>query len=92
MMKVKLTPQYNPNQVIKYTFGADSFAAEMDGISDTFNFIGVSELSPRQIKTTLPINPVVQIDRVNGELQLTLINYINDEATETERFPEYMEV
>ena len=92
MMKVKLTPQYNPNQVIKYTFGADSFVAEMDGISDTFNFIGVSELSPRQIKTTLPINPVVQIDRVNGELQLTLINYINDEATETERFPEYMEV
>ena len=92
MMKVKLTPQYNPNQVIKYTFGADSFVAEMDGISDTLNFIGVSELSPRQIKTTLPINPVVQIDRVNGELQLTLINYINDEATETERFPEYMEV
>ena len=91
-MRVKLTPQYNPNQVIKYTFGADSFVAEIGGISDTFNFIGVSELSPRQIKTTLPINPVVQIDRVNGELQLTLINYINDEATETERFPEYMEV
>ena len=92
MMKVKLTPQYNPNQVIKYTFGADSFVAEMGGISDTFDFSGVSELSPRQIKTTLPMNPVVQIERVNGELQLTLINYINDEATETERFPEYMEV
>jgi len=32
MMKVKLTPQYNPNQVIKYTFGADSFVAEIGGI------------------------------------------------------------
>ena len=91
-MKVKLTPQYNPNQVIKYTFGADSFVAEIGGITDTFNFIEVSELSPRQIKTTLPINPVVQIERVNGELQLTLINYINEEATETERFPEFEDV
>ena len=92
MMKVKLTPQYNPNQVIKYTFGADSFAAEMDGISDTFDFSKVNELNPRQIKTSLPVNPVVHVERVSGVLQLTLINYINEEATETERFPQFMEV
>ena len=92
MMLVKLTPQYNPFHTIKYTFGADSFTAEMDGITDTFDFSKVNELNPRQIKTTLLLNPVVQVKRVKGVLQLTLINYIDEAATETELFPEYMEV
>ena len=92
MMKVKLTPQHNPNQVIKYTFGADSFVAEIGGITDTFDFSKVNELNPRQIKTILPVNPVVHVERVNGELRLTLINYIDKTATETEKFPEYVEV
>ena len=91
-MLIKLTPQYNPEHEIKYTFGQDSFVAEMDGVTDTFDFSRVSELDPRQIKTILPLNPVVQVDRVNGELRLTLINYIDKTATETEKFPEYVEV
>lgn len=91
-MLIKLTPQYNPEHEIKYTFGQDLFVAEMDGVTDTFDFSRVSELDPRQIKTILPLNPVVQVDRVNGELRLTLINYIDEKATETEKFPEYMEV
>ena len=91
-MLIKLTPQYNPEHEIKYTFGQDLFVAEMDGVTDTFDFSKVSELDPRQIKTILPLNPVVQVDRLNGELRLTLINYIDETATETEKFPEYMEV
>ena len=91
-MLIKLTPQYNPEHEIKYTFGQDSFVVEMDGVTDTFDFSRVSELDPRQIKTILPLNPVVQVDRVNGELRLTLINYIDKTATETEKFPEYVEV
>ena len=91
-MLIKLTPQYNPEHEIKYTFGQDLFVAEMDGVTDTFDFSRVSELDPRQIKTILPLNPVVQVDRVNGELRLTLINYIDKTATETEKFPEYVEV
>ena len=91
-MLVQLTPQYNPAHSIKYTFGQDAFVAEMDGVTDTFDFSKVSEVDPRQIKTSLPINPVVQVDRVNGELRLTLINYIDKTATETEKFPEYVEV
>ena len=92
MMKVKLTPQYNPNHNIVYTFGEDSFIAEMDGVTDTFDFSKVNELNPRQIKTILPINPVVLVDRIGGDLHLVLINYISDDATEMEKFPEYMEV
>ena len=91
-MLIKLTPQYNPEHEIKYTFGQDLFVAEMDGVTDTFDFSRVSELDPRQIKTILPLNPVVQVVRVNGELRLTLINYIAKTATETEKFPEYVEV
>ena len=91
-MLIKLTPQYNPEHEIKYTFGQDSFVVEMDGVTDTFDFSKVSEVDPRQIKTSLPINPVVHVERLSGVLQLTLINYINEEATETERFPQFMEV
>ena len=91
-MRVKLTPQYNPEKSIAYTFGSDSFIAEMDGVTDTFDFSKVSELDPRHIKTSLPVNPVVRVERVGGVLQLTLINYIDEEATEAEKFPEYMEV
>ena len=91
-MRVKLTPQYNPGKAIAYTFGVDSFVAEMDGVTDTFDFSKVSEVDPRQIRTSLPINPVVHVERLSGVLQLTLINYINEEATETERCPQFMEV
>ena len=91
-MRVKLTPQYNPGKAIAYTFGVDSFVAEMDGVTDTFDFSKVSEVDPRQIKTSLPINPVVHVERLSGVLHLTLINYINEEATETEQFPQFMEV
>ena len=91
-MRVKLTPQYNPGKAIAYTFGVDSFVVEMDGVTDTFDFSKVSEVDPRQIKTSLPINPVVHVERLSGVLQLTLINYINEEAMETERFPQFMEV
>lgn len=92
MMLVKLTPQHNPSHSIKYTFGVDSFTAEMDGVTDIFDFSKISEVNPSQIKTSLPINPVVEAGRVKGVLRLMLINYIDDSATEVERFPEYMEV
>ena len=92
MMKVKLTPQYNPNQVIKYTFGADSFVAEMDGVTDTFDFSKINELNPRQIKTTLPINPVVSVKRINGKLELVLLNFNSEDAAYLDKFPDYMEV
>ena len=91
-MRVKLTPQYNPSHKISYTFGNDSFVAEMDGKTDTFDFSKVSVLNTRQIKTSLPINPVVQVERVKGELFITLINYIGEDVTDKERFPQFLEV
>ena len=91
-MLVKLTPQYNPNSVITYTFDSNRITATMDGVTDSFDFSKMSKIDLRQIKTTLPLNPIVQAERVDGELYVTLINYIKKEATETELFPDFSEV
>ena len=91
-MKVKLTPQYNPTNTILYAFGQDSFEVELDGVSDSFDFSKVSVVSPHQINTVLPVNPVMNVERIDGELCLTLLHYIGEEATETERFPYFQEV
>ena len=91
-MLVKLTPQYNPNSVITYTVDSNRITATMDGVTDSFDFSKMSKIDLRQIKTTLPLNPIVQAERVDGELYVTLINYIKKEATETELFPDFSEV
>ena len=91
-MLVKLTPQYNPNSVITYTFDSNRITATMDGVTDSFDFSKMSKIDLRQIKTTLPLNPIVQAERVDGELYVTLINYIKKEATETELFLDFSEV
>ena len=91
-MKVKLTPQYNPTNTILYVFGQDSFEVKLNGVSDSFDFSKVSAVSPHQIKTVLPVNPVMSVERIDGELYLTLLHYIGEEATETERFPHFQEV
>lgn len=91
-MFVKLTPQYNPNSVIAYVFDGNRITATMDGVTDSFDFSKMSKIDLHQIKTTLPLNPIAQAERVDGELYVTLINYIKKEATETELFPEFLEV
>lgn len=91
-MRVKLTPQYNPTDTISYIFGEDSFVVSLNGVSDSFDFSKVAVITPRQIKTTLPVNPVMNIERVDGELYLTLLHYIGEEASDVERFPYFQEV
>lgn len=91
-MFIKLTPQYNPDRVITYTFENEAITATVDGVTDSFDFSKMSKIDPRLIKTALPFNPIVHAERVGGELYVTLINYINKQATEMELFPEFMEV
>ena len=91
-MRVKLTPQYNPTSTLSYVFGQDSFVAELDGVSDSFDFSNVDFVSSHQIRTILSVNPIINVERIDGELYLTLLHYIGEEASEEERFPYFQEV
>jgi len=90
-MFVKLTPQINSTNQIAYEYGQDSLVVTLDGAVDSFDFSSVRELRPEQIKTSLPINPIVALERVEGVLYLTLLNFVEG-AVEYDRFPQFLEV
>ena len=58
---------------------------------DSFDFTGLpdGEADVSLIQTTLPVNPFVSAKRVNGVLELVLINYHGANASEAERFPQW---
>ncbi len=42
--------------------------------------------------TTLSFNPIQKVERKNGTVEVTAINYIGQNATDEERFPHFQEV
>ncbi|MEC1180359.1 hypothetical protein P9B03_17835 [Metasolibacillus meyeri] len=45
-----------------------------------------------EIETTLSINPFISIKRINDVLELEVINYIEANATEEEKYPKWEEI
>lgn len=90
-MRVYLSPQVAPGP-IAYTFGPDSVTATIDGASDTFNFGGLADGEGAVITTTLPVQPIVRAYRAGGVLHLVLLNRIDADASEAERWPTWQEV
>lgn len=62
--------------------------------TDTFDFSVFSdgEAIVDEIDTILLINPFISIKRVNGILEIELINFIRADATDGEKFPEWEEI
>lgn len=59
---------------------------------DTFDFSSMPDGIAQEINTILPFNPILRAERVDGVLSVELIKYVGPDATEQERFPEWMEV
>lgn len=57
---------------------------------DTFDFSSIPDGELTDIETTLPINPILKAERIDGVLSLILLNYIGADATEEEKFPEWV--
>ena len=96
MIKVYFSPQRADNQ-IEYSFCGEMVTARMDEIEDTFDFSNLpdGELDRRedtQIKTILPVNPVISAKRIDGLLYLELLNWIGKDAPYESRFPEWVEL
>lgn len=92
-MKILYSPSYKLGSKFTYQFSAETITATYEGASDTFNLSSFSEGNIFQgIKTTLPYDPISYIERKNGILEVQLVNFIDDEATHEEQYPEWIEV
>jgi hypothetical protein len=96
MIKVFFSPQRADNQ-IEYSFCGEMVTARIDEIEDTFDFSNLpdGELDRHedtQIKTILPVCPVISAKRINGILHLELLNWLGPDAPYESRFPEWVEL
>ena len=96
MIKVYFSPQRADNQ-IEYSFCGEMVTARIDEIEDTFDFSNLpdGELDRRedtQIKTILPVCPIISAKRMDGLLYLELLNWIGKDAPYESRFPEWVEL
>jgi hypothetical protein len=92
-MRVLYVPQVSFSSKIEYKFMNDSITATINVASDTFDFSSMPDGAEiTNITTTLSINPIVEVNRINGVLQVKLLNFITTEATEKEKYPDWIEV
>ena len=94
-MKIYKSPQVGTNDSrFEFSFSGEIITATFDGITDIFDFSGLpdGEVDFSKIETTLPYNPILIARRVDGILSVELLNFISEDASELERFPEWIEV
>ena len=99
-MKILYSPCIS-EEIIRYTFNGEKIIAEIDeeidefdftdmpdGILETFNFRTGESL----VETILEHNPILSAKREKGILYVELLNFITEDATKEEKFPNWIEV
>ena len=95
IMRIYKSPQVGADEKrFKFEFSGEVIVATFGGVSDTFDFTGFSdgEAHYSMIETILEYNPILKAIKVNGILSVELLNFISEDATEAEKFPEWIEV
>ena len=95
MMRILMHPQVMlEGKKFDFTFSGDTITATFDGETDTYDFSGLpdGEVDFSTVVTTLSYNPIVIARRVDGLLSVELLNFISEDASDAERFPEWIEV
>jgi len=93
-MRIYKSPQVRlDDKRIDYSTKGDKLIVTIEGVSDTFDFTNVvGVLNMVSVRTTLSFNPIQKVERKNGNIEVTTINYIGQNATDEERFPHFQEV
>ncbi len=95
-MIVNFSPQRS-DKTIEYEFEDETIKAILDGVMDIFDFSSLNEgdevalneeTGQLEIETTLPILPILNAKRENGQVIVTVLTYHGKDAPEEERFPE----
>lgn len=90
-MRILLSP-IRTNDTISYSFEGEIITAALNGQVDVFDFSAMTDGTSIEIVTDLPYSPIISAEKENGTLSIVLLNPISQEATEEEKFPEWMEV
>lgn len=64
----------------------------IETFTDIFDFTGLPDGIANGIETSLPVNPIISAERENGTLSVVVLNFIGEDATQEEKFPEWQEV
>ena len=93
-MRIYKSPQVRTDDKrIDYSAKGDKLTVTIEGVSDTFDFTNVvGVLNMVSVRTTLNFNPIQKVESKNGNIEVTTINYIGQNATDEERFPHFQEV
>ena len=99
-MIINFSPQRCDDK-LEYEFKGETIKATLNGIADTFDFSSLNEgdevarneeTGQLEIETILPMLPILDVKRINGQIIVTVIKYHGKDAPESERFPEPLEV
>ena len=94
-MRILMSPQVMlEDKKFDFAFSGDTITATFDGETDTYDFSGLpdGEVDFSMIETTLSHNPIIIARRVDGVLSVELLNFISEDASEFDKFPEWVEV
>ena len=94
-MRIMKSPQIRfDGKQFEFSFSGETITAIFDGATDTFDFSGFSdgEIDSSMVETILALNPLIDARREAGVLSVELMNFISEDATEAEKFPEWEEI
>lgn len=97
-MKILLSPQIRQDK-IRYRFKDDVVEATYKGVTDTFDFRGMTDgvlqffddEDNELIETRLEVQPIIRAERQNGVLWVELLNVIDAKAEEHQKFPSWID-
>lgn len=93
-MRVIKSPQIRLDDT-RFTFACSGevVTATLDGVSDVFDFSGFPDghMDSSMVETILTQNPIISAERVDGLLSVEVINFIGEDASDEEKFPEWEE-
>lgn len=92
-MKILFSPQVRENDRLVYSLTENRITVAFKGRTDTFDFSTFpdGELQIKELETNLEYQPFRKVEKVDGVLYVTLMNFISSHATEKERFPEWID-
>lgn len=92
-MRVLYSPQFNDGEKINYEIKKDIVIVEIDGETEEFDFTGMPDGMASVLESDIfEFCPVVSAERKDGVLHLILLNFIDFDASEEEKYPEWQEV
>ena len=94
-MRIMKSPQIRFDDThFTFVFERETVTATLGSESEIFDFEGFpdGEMDSFLVETVLKYNPIISAKKVDGILSVELLNFISEDATEEEKFPEWIEV